>query len=82
MRRAGNWGPRRTLIGFDIDSGNSTFRLREGEVVGDRLTFGKLYEQFTTMVLEVRTVQQVRGHIEHSRSPEAMWRFLTGPIDF
>ena len=55
--------------------------MREENDVGPRILVGELYEQFDTMVLAVRTLQQVRGHVEHFRAPNAMWEILTGPID-
>ena len=43
MRIEGKCGPRHTLIGCDIDSGNWTVRLPVWEISGIRLLFGGLY---------------------------------------
>ena len=32
-------------------------------------------------MLEVVVLQQVRGNVEHFLASNAMWKFLTGPID-
>ena len=61
-------GKRDTLIGYDIDSANLTVCMREAKVLGARLLIGKLYGHFSTIVLAVRTLQQVRGLREHFRA--------------
>ena len=69
------------MLGFDIDSHMLTISLPEAKIAGARVLFGKLYESQGSRALEVVTLQQVRWHIEHFKPSNAIWNYLTGPVD-
>ena len=70
-----------TVLGFGIDSESLRITLPEAKIAGDLVLFDQL-EKNGALALEVVTIQQIRGHIEHFRASNAIWEFLTGPIDF
>ena len=69
------------MLGSDINSKLLTISLPEAKIAGDRVLFEKLYETRGCRTLEVITSQQIRGHVEHFKASNALWKFLTGPID-
>ena len=77
----GDWSHTHTMLGFDIDSSTLSISLPDVKVAGARVLFEQLAEKTGPHVLEVVTLQQIRGHVEHFKSTNSMWKFLTGPID-
>ena len=69
------------MLGFNLNSHTLEISLPDVKVAGDRVLFQQLADGIGSHALEVVTLQQIRGHIEHFKAPNAMWRFLTGPID-
>ena len=74
-------GAIRAMISFDINSQLMRITLPEAKIAGARVLFYQLRDKAGSRALEVVTSQQVRGHIVHFRDANAMWEFLTGPID-
>ena len=77
----GRWGGSHTMLGFDINSRLLTISLPDAKIAGARVLFEKLFETRGFRTLEVITLQQIRGHVEHFKAPNALWEFLTRPID-
>ena len=69
------------MLGFDINSSTLEISLPVAKVAGDRVLFEQLVDRRGSRALEVVMLQRVRGHIEHFRASNAIWKFLTGPID-
>ena len=74
------WSTAHTMLGFDINSASLSITWPEVEISGARVLFDRLSEHQGSRSLEAVTLQQVRCHIEHFRSPNAMWTSITGPI--
>ena len=71
----------RTMLGFEIDSRSPRITPPEAKIDGARVLFDQLEERGESRVLDVVILQEIRGHIEHFRASNALWNFLTGPID-
>ena len=69
------------MLGFGINSSSLAISLPEAKVACARVLFEQLAQKSGPRTLEVVTPQQIRGHAEHFRASNAIWKFLTGPID-
>ena len=69
------------MPGFDIESEFLAITLPEAKVAGAWALFDGLRRKDGSRAVEISKLQQARGHIEHFRSSNASWGFLTGPID-
>ena len=70
------------MLGFDINSELLHITLPGDKIAGARVLSDQMLGNVGSGAIEVATLQQIRGHIEHFRASNAIWRFLTGPIDF
>ena len=77
----GNWIHTHTMLGFNVDSSTLSISLPDVKVAGARALFEQLAEKTGSHVLEVVTLHQIRGHVEHFKSANSMCKFSTGPID-
>ena len=80
LEEEGRWSDSHTMLGFDINSNLLTISLPDAKITGARALFEKLFETRRCRALEVITLQQIRGHVEHFKAPNSLWKFLTGPI--
>ena len=69
------------MLGFGINSETLQIALPDGKIASDRVLSDCLEENQGSRALEVVTPQQVRGHIEPFLPSNAIWEYLTGPID-
>ena len=81
LEEEGICGPKRTMLGFAIDSNSVGIRLLEARVAGALSLFDQLQEKAYSISIGVNTPHQVRGHIEHCIASNSMWKLVTGPID-
>ena len=69
------------MLGFDIDSSALSSRLPGGEVAVARLLRDQLNDRFQSRAVEVRTSQQIRGHMGNLQTANHLRRCLAGPVD-
>ena len=81
MKEEGDRGTTHTMLGFNINSEFLTITLPEAKVTGAWFLFDGLRQKAGSRTFGILELQQVRGHIEHFEASNAIWKFLTGPID-
>ena len=81
LEEEGEWKAARTMLVFEIDALLFASFLPDAKISGDRVLIEKLSELQGSRAIDAATFRQVRGHIEHSKAPNALWKFLTWPMD-
>ena len=69
------------MLGSGVDFSYLAIRLPEAKVTGTRILFDQLQEKDFSRAIEVNTLQQERGHIEHFGTSNPMWKLVSLPID-
>ena len=77
----GNWGTKRTLIGFDVDSYEMTVQLHEAKIAGARVLCEQLQLLYPSRAIDLQTIQKLRGHMGNFRSPNSIWKMLIVTVD-
>ena len=70
-----------TMLGLDINSASPSIAMPDPKIAGARALVGHRIEHQGSRALEMVTLQQARGHIEHFRSPNSKWNLPTPQLD-
>ena len=81
MKEEGQWSNRHIILGIEFDTDSLQVRLPDAKIAGARILFEELLDKRDSQILCVKTLQQIRGVMEHFKTVNTIWMHLTAPVD-
>ena len=81
LEEEGIWKQQHVILGFLVDTSTMGITLPEAKIVSAQVLMEKILAWKGSQVMLIKSMQQLRGCMEHFSTTNPIWRVLAAPVD-